>query len=295
MSDKTLLKTDFKNIPPPVRGKVRDVFQLSNDRLLIVTTDRISAYDHILPNGIPDKGIVLNKISEFWFNKTRDMIRNHLISTNPKDYPAEFKPYAEQLLNRSMMVIKTDPLPIECVVRGYISGSGWTEYKKTGKICGIDLPSGLMESSKLQTPIFTPSTKATGGQHDENISYRKASEIIGEDLAMQVRALSIEIYIKASEIAYKKGIIIADTKFEFGINSSGELMLIDEVLTPDSSRFWPREDYSPGRPQKSFDKQFVRDYLNSVGWDKKPPAPELPEAVINKTKEKYGSMLNLFR
>lgn len=295
MSDKTLLKTDFKNVPPPVKGKVRDVFQLSNDRLLIVTTDRISAYDHILPNGIPDKGIVLNKISEFWFNKTRDMIRNHLISTDPKDYPAEFKPYAEQLLDRSMMVIKTDPLPIECVVRGYISGSGWTEYKNTGNICGIDLPSGLTESLKFQTPIFTPSTKATGGQHDENISYRKAVEIIGEDLAMQVRDLSIEIYVKASEIAYKKGIIIADTKFEFGINSSGELMLIDEVLTPDSSRFWPKEYYSPGRPQKSFDKQFVRDYLNSVGWDKKPPAPELPEEVINKTKEKYGSMLNLFR
>ncbi len=295
MSDKTLLRTDFKNVPPPVRGKVRDVFQLNDNRLLIVTTDRISAYDHILPNGIPDKGIVLNKISEFWFYKTRDMIKNHLISTDPRDYPAEFQPYTEQLLNRSMMVIKTRPLPIECVVRGYISGSGWTEYKNTGRICGTDLPSGLTESSKLQTPIFTPSTKATGGQHDENISYEEAAEMIGEDLAMQVRDLSIEIYVKASEIACKKGIIIADTKFEFGTDAGGKLMLIDEVLTPDSSRFWPKEDYSPGRPQKSFDKQFVRDHLNSVGWDRKPPAPKLPEEVVNKTKEKYVSMLNLFR
>ncbi len=295
MSDKTLLKTDFKNVPPPVRGKVRDVFQLNDDRLLIVTTDRISAYDHILPNGIPDKGIVLNKISEFWFDKTRDMIKNHLISTDPRDYPAEFQPYTKQLLNRSMMVIKTCPLPIECVVRGYISGSGWTEYKKTGRICGTGLPSGLTESSKLQTPVFTPSTKATGGQHDENISYGEAAEMIGEDLAMQVRDLSIKIYVKASEIACKKGIIIADTKFEFGTDAGGKLMLIDEVLTPDSSRFWPKEDYSPGRPQKSFDKQFVRDHLNSVGWDRKPPAPELPEDVVNKTKEKYVSMLNLFR
>ncbi len=295
MSDKALLKTDFKDIPPPVRGKVRDIFNLDDNRLLIVTTDRISAYDHILPSGIPCKGTVLNKISEFWFGQTKDIVRNHLISTSPMDYPPEFRSYEKELLDRSMMVLKVNPLPIECIVRGYISGSGWTEYKDTGRICGISLPSDLKESSKLQAPLFTPSTKAKDGQHDENISYRKAADMIGEDLATQVRDLSIKIYLKASEIAYKKGIIIADTKFEFGIDAGGELMLIDEAVTPDSSRFWPKEDYLPGRSQKSFDKQFVRDYLNSIGWNRKPPVPELPEEVINKTKEKYLSMLNLFR
>lgn len=295
MSDKALLKTDFKNIPPPVRGKVRDVFNLDDNRLLIVTTDRISAYDHVLPSGIPFKGTVLNKISEFWFGQTKDIVRNHLISTKPEDYPPEFRPYEKQLLDRSMMVLKTEPLPIECIVRGYISGSGWTEYKNTGSICGISLPSDLKESSKLQAPLFTPSTKANDGQHDENISYKQAADIIGEDMATQVRDLSIKIYLKASEVAYEKGIIIADTKFEFGIDAGGALMLIDEVLTPDSSRFWPKEDYLPGRSQKSFDKQFVRDYLGSIGWNKKPPVPKLPEEVINKTKEKYISMLNLFK
>ena len=295
LDGKLLIKTDFTNTPLPARGKVRDIFDLDEGRLLIVTTDRISAYDHILPNGIPGKGIVLNKISEFWFNKTKDIVTNHLISTKIKDCPREFRQYSEDLEDRSMIVIKTKPLAIECIVRGYLSGSGWIEYKGTGKICGIHLPPNLTESSKLKTPLFTPSTKAQDGEHDESISFEKAIEIIGEDIAIRVRELSIEIYSKAREFAYKKGIIIADTKFEFGIDDSGELILIDEVLTPDSSRFWSKDDYIPGRVQKSFDKQFVRDYLNSINWDRKPPVPKLPEEIVNKTKEKYELMLNCFR
>ena len=294
MSDsKLLIKTDFKKVPSPRRGKVRDIFDLDN-RLLIVATDRISAYDHILPNGIPGKGVVLNKISEFWFDKTGDIVRNHLISTEVEDYPGEFKEYGKYLEGRSMLVEKTAPLAVECIARGYISGSGWIEYKNTGKVCGMDMPKGLQESSVLETPIFTPSTKAQEDEHDENISFEKAVDIIGKEHAERVRELSIEIYSKAREFACEKGIIIADTKFEFGTDNNGELILIDEVLTPDSSRFWSRDEYEPGRAQKSFDKQFVRDYLNSINWDRKPPAPELPEEIVNKTKEKYESMLNYF-
>ena len=294
MSDnKLLVKTEFKNVPIPIRGKVRDIFDLE-DKLLIVTTDRISAYDHILPNGIPGKGIVLNKISEYWFEHTKHLVRNHLISTNVGDFPNEFQEYGDLLSGRSMLVEKTSPLAIECIVRGYVSGSGWTEYKSTGSICGIELPEGLLESSRIDAPIFTPSTKALDGEHDENITFQEAEEIIGSELAEKVKELSIEIYENARNVAYEKGIIIADTKFEFGTDSNGEVVLIDEVLTPDSSRFWPKDDYEPGGAQKSFDKQFVRDYLNSINWDRKPPVPELPEEIVLKTKEKYEAILNYF-
>ena len=294
MSDiKPLLKTDFKNLPQPHRGKVRDIFDL-NENLLIVTTDRISAYDHILPNGIPGKGIVLNKISEFWFNKTKDLVSNHMLSTEVDDFPKEFHEHRSELEGRTMLVKKTVPLAIECIVRGYISGSGWIEYKGTGRICGIELPEGLLESAELDKPIFTPSTKALEGQHDQNIPFEKAADIIGKETAARVRELSLEIYSEARELASSMGIIIADTKFEFGTDENGEIVLIDEVLTPDSSRFWPKEDYKPGRAQKSFDKQFVRDYLNSINWDRKPPVPELPEEIIIKTREKYESMLSYF-
>jgi len=294
MSDvKPLIKTDFKNIPSPQRGKVRDIFDFGN-MLLIVTTDRISAYDHILPNGIPGKGIVLNKISEFWFNRTKDLVENHMLSTEVDDFPEEFHEYRNELEGRSMLVKKTTPLAIECIVRGYISGSGWSEYKATGSICGIDLPDDLSESSVLNSPIFTPSTKASEGQHDQNITFKEAVQIIGKDKAVAVRDLSLEIYREAREYANDRGIIIADTKFEFGINDDGEPVLIDEVLTPDSSRFWPKDEYEPGRAQRSFDKQFVRDYLNSINWDRKPPVPELPEEIVRKTKEKYESMLIYF-
>ena len=290
MSKELLEKTDFGSLPEPFRGKVRDIFDLGGE-LLIVTTDRISAYDSILPNGIPGKGKVLNRISEFWFGKTGDIVDNHLISTDVDDFPHMFHAYAGELEGRSMLVKKTRPLEIECIVRGYLSGSGWIEYQDSGTVCGIALPDGLTESSKLETPIFTPSTKALEGDHDENISFEKAKEIIGADLAEKVRDISIKIYSMARDYAIGRGIIIADTKFEFGLNNSGEVILIDEVLTPDSSRFWPADDYEPGRGQKSFDKQFVRDYLNSVNWDRVPPAPELPPDIVRKTKEKYESMI----
>ena len=290
MSKELLEKTDFGSLPEPFRGKVRDIFDLGGE-LLIVTTDRISAYDSILPNGIPGKGKVLNRISEFWFGKTGDIVDNHLISTDVDDFPHMFHAYAGELEGRSMLVKKTRPLEIECIVRGYLSGSGWIEYQDSGTVCGIALPDGLTESSKLETPIFTPSTKALEGDHDENISFEKAKEIIGADLAEKVRDISIKIYSMARDYAIGRGIIIADTKFEFGLNESGDVILIDEVLTPDSSRFWPADDYEPGRGQKSFDKQFVRDYLNSVNWDRVPPAPELPPDIVRKTKEKYESMI----
>lgn len=285
--ERVVMKTDFPDLPPPRRGKVRDIYDLG-DRLLIVVTDRISAFDVVLPNGIPLKGIVLNRISEFWFKKTSDIIPNHLISTEVDDYPDVFHKYRDVLSGRSMLVKKTRPLPIECIVRGYISGSGWKEYQESGTVCGIPLPPGLLESSKLESPIFTPSTKAEEGRHDENITFERTVEILGRDIATRVKEASIAIYSRAREIAEGKGIIIADTKFEFGIEEwSGKLILIDELLTPDSSRFWPMDGYVPGGPQRSFDKQFVRDYLTSINWDKKPPAPPLPQDIIEKTKEKY--------
>jgi phosphoribosylaminoimidazole-succinocarboxamide synthase len=284
-------KTEFPELPAPKRGKVRDIYDLS-DKLLIVATDRISAFDVVLPNGIPQKGRVLNQVSKYWFGKTRDIVPNHLISTELNDYPEVLWKHSDVLEGRSMIVKKARPLPVECIVRGYLSGSGWKEYQKSRSVCQIPLPSGLVESSKLEKPIFTPSTKAEEGQHDENITFEKTVEILGKNLAERVKTISITLYNRAREIAEEKGIIIADTKFEFGINDGGELILIDEVLTPDSSRFWPKDEYQPGRPQKSFDKQFVRDYLTSIGWNQKPPAPSLPPDVVEKTTEKYLEALS---
>jgi phosphoribosylaminoimidazole-succinocarboxamide synthase len=267
------------------RGKVRDIYDLG-ETLLIVATDRISAFDVVMPNPIPDKGMVLTQISRFWFDAMKDIVPNHLISTEVEDFPEVCKPYQEILAGRTMWVKKAEPLPVECVVRGYLSGSGLKEYQTREEVCGIRLPEGLVESSKLEEPIFTPATKAEAGAHDENISFEQVVELIGNERADRVKAISISIYQRAREMAEKKGIIIADTKFEFGI-SGDKLLLIDEVLTPDSSRFWPQDEYRPGGPQKSFDKQFLRDYLLSLDWDKSPPAPELPREVIEKTREKY--------
>ena len=273
---------------------MRDIYDLG-ESILMIATDRISAFDVILPNGIPAKGEVLNRISEFWFRKTEHIIQNHMISTDPGDFPEPFGDHAETLAGRSMLVEKTNPLPVECVVRGYISGSGWEEYKKTGSVCAIPLGEGLAESQKLPEPIFTPSTKAEQGTHDENITFDRVREMVGGELARRIRDASIEIYTAAASIAEEKGIIIADTKFEFGIRrDTEELILIDEALTPDSSRFWPLEHYTPGGPQISFDKQFVRDYLKQTGWDRNPPAPELPPDIVNRTSEKYLEMLRLF-
>jgi phosphoribosylaminoimidazole-succinocarboxamide synthase len=267
------------------RGKVRDIYDLG-DQLLIVATDRMSAFDVVMPNPIPDKGRILTQLSKFWFDLTKKIVPNHVISTEVEDYPKDCQPYQEMLRDRSMLVTKTEVLPVECVVRGYLSGSGWEEYRKTGEVCGIRLPEGLVESSKLDEPILTPATKAEMGLHDENISFEKMEKIVGKELGQRLKTLSIAIYEKAGGIAEKKGIIIADTKMEFGIKD-GKLILIDELLTPDSSRFWPKDEYQPGGPQKSFDKQFLRDYLLSIRWDKSPPAPQLPEEIVQKTREKY--------
>jgi phosphoribosylaminoimidazole-succinocarboxamide synthase len=285
MPTHVISQTEFKSLTLKGRGKVRDIYDLG-DRLLIVATDRMSAFDVVMPNPIPDKGRVLTQLSRFWFDLTREIISNHVISTKVEEYPQECRPYQEDLRDRSMLVVKTEVLPVECVVRGYLAGSGWEEYQKTGEICGISLPKGLVESSKLEEPIFTPSTKAEQGLHDENISFKKMEEIVGKDLAQQLKSVSIDVYRKARDFAEQKGILIADTKMEFGIKD-GKLILIDELLTPDSSRFWPKDGYRPGGSQKSFDKQFLRDYLLSIKWNKTPPAPELPEDIIKKTREKY--------
>jgi phosphoribosylaminoimidazole-succinocarboxamide synthase len=280
-----VVQTNFKDLPLKGRGKVRDIYDLG-DTLLIVATDRISAFDVVMPNPIPDKGRVLTQISRFWFEATEDIVPNHLISTDVGGFPEVCRPYREILAGRTMWVRKAETLPVECVVRGYLSGSGWGEYKTRGGVCGIGLPAGLVESSKLEKPIFTPATKAEAGAHDENISFERVIELIGRERAEKVKTLSISIYRRASEIAEEKGIIIADTKFEFGV-SGGKLLLIDEVLTPDSSRLWPKDEYRPGGPQKSFDKQFLRDYLLSLNWDKAPPAPQLPQDIIEKTRQRY--------
>ena len=285
MTSRVVSATEFKTLTLKGRGKVRDIYDLG-DRLLIVATDRISAFDVVMPNPIPDKGRILTQLSKFWFDLTKEIVPNHVFSTEVKDYPKDCQPYQETLRNRSMLVVKTEVLPVECVVRGYLSGSGWEEYKKTGEVCDIPLPKGLLESSKLEKPIFTPATKAEMGLHDENISFEKVEKIVRKELAQRLRNLSIAIYEKARDIAEKRGIIIADTKMEFGLKD-GKLILVDELLTPDSSRFWPKDTYRPGRPQKSFDKQFLRDYLLSIRWDKNPPAPELPEEIVHKTREKY--------
>jgi phosphoribosylaminoimidazole-succinocarboxamide synthase len=285
MTSGVVSTTAFKTLTLKGRGKVRDIYDLG-DKLLIVASDRISAFDVVMPNPIPDKGRVLTQLSRFWFELTKEIVSNHVISTDVRDYPKECQAYQETLDGRSMLVTKTEVLPIECVVRGYLSGSGWEEYRMSGQVCGVSLPGGLVESSKLGEPIFTPATKAELGLHDENITFDKAEKIIGRELAGKVRDLSIAIYKKARDFAEKKGILIADTKMEFGVKD-GQLILIDELLTPDSSRFWPKDEYRPGGPQKSYDKQFLRDYLLSIKWNKTPPAPELPEEVIRKTREKY--------
>ncbi|RLB27361.1 MAG: phosphoribosylaminoimidazolesuccinocarboxamide synthase [Deltaproteobacteria bacterium] len=285
MTAQVVRETHFPNLKLLNRGKVRDIYEVG-DNLIIVTTDRMSAFDVVMDDPIPDKGKILTKISLFWFEKTSSIIGNHVITADPDKYPESCKPYKEYLLDRSMLVYKAKPLPVECIVRGYLSGSGWLEYQDQGSISGVPLPEGLKESSQLPEPIFTPSTKADVGIHDENISFEDAVHIVGEDIARQVRRISLKIYQYGRDLAFKNGIIIADTKFEFGFVDDS-LMLIDEVLTPDSSRFWPMDEYKPGRSQKSFDKQFLRDYLNSLDWPKNPPPPKLPPEVIQITRDKY--------
>ncbi|MBW1692633.1 MAG: phosphoribosylaminoimidazolesuccinocarboxamide synthase [Deltaproteobacteria bacterium] len=283
--ENTILETNFETLKLLKRGKVRDIYDLG-DQLLMVATDRISAFDVVMPDPIPDKGKVLTQISLFWFEIMETLIPNHVISSDPKNFPKVCQPYADILNNRSMLVKKATPLPIECVVRGFISGSGWNDYQSSGSVCGIRLPKGLAESEKLPEPIFTPSTKADIGHHDINIDAESAVKLIGKERFESVKSLSIEIYQKGAEYADKKGIIIADTKFEFGLIGN-DLILIDEILTPDSSRFWPKTSYRPGGPQKSFDKQYVRDYLISINYDKKPPGPSLPKNVVTHTRDRY--------
>ena len=266
------------------RGKVRDIYEF-RDQLLIVATDRISAFDCVLPSLIPFKGQVLTQLTEFWLQKTAAIVPNHRIATRFADFPQELHTFQTQLLGRSMLVVRARPFPIECVVRGYLTGSGWKDYKRTGAVCGIALPEGLRECERLPEPIFTPSTKAVSG-HDENISFEEMADTLGGDMARSLRDLSLRIYVEASQYAAQRGIIICDTKFEFGLDGD-RLLLIDEVLTPDSSRFWPADQYQPGRAQPSFDKQFVRDYLESLAWDHSPPAPELPASIIEATSKKY--------
>jgi phosphoribosylaminoimidazole-succinocarboxamide synthase len=283
--DPVLLQTDFPGLHLFASGKVRDVYKLGSDHLLFVATDRISAFDYVLATGIPNKGRVLTQISLFWFDFLKDVVPNHLITADVDQYPAEVRQYATQIRGRSMLVKRAQMFPVECVVRGYLSGSGWKEYKASGSVCGIKLPAGLRESDQLPEPIFTPATKATTG-HDENISFEQMTKLMDPEDARQLRDLSLEIYSKAAAYARQKGIIIADTKFEFGRTAAG-ITLADEVLTPDSSRFWPAEKYSRGMAQQSFDKQYVRDYLEEIRWNKLPPAPNLPAEVARKTSEKY--------
>jgi len=279
---RVIRETQFAGLTPAARGKVRDIYDLG-DKLLIVATDRLSAFDVVLPTPIPDKGRVLTQLSLLWFNLLKDVIPNHVLSAT--DFPAPFDKHREALEGRSMVVRKTKPLPIECVARGYVSGSGWKDYRATGKICGVALPAGLRESDRLPEPIFTPATKAASG-HDENISFEQAAALVGKELAEKVRAVTLEIYRRAASYAEPRGIILADTKFEFGLLNN-QLLWIDEALTPDSSRFWPAAEYNPGGPQPSFDKQFVRDYLERIRWPKTPPGPELPPEVVDATRAKY--------
>jgi phosphoribosylaminoimidazole-succinocarboxamide synthase len=279
-----LLTTDLPDIPVFKRGKVRDVYD-AGEHLLLVATDRLSAFDVVLPTGIPGKGRVLTQLSLFWFDLLADVMPNHVVTADVDEYPEKLRRHRDQLEGRSMLVQKTDVLPVECVVRGYITGSGWKDYKATGKVCGIELPKGLRESDRLEPPIFTPATKAETG-HDENISFETMEGTVGAERAAEARRRSLEIYSRARAHAEARGIILADTKFEFGVRD-GRLVWIDEALTPDSSRFWPRDGYAPGRSQKSFDKQYVRDYLETLDWNKQPPGPELPPEVVARTTEKY--------
>lgn len=288
--NKIIVNTEFPDVPLVKRGKVRDIYDLG-EYLLLVATDRISAFDVVLPNGIPGKGRVLTQISIYWFKQMEDIVPNHIIATRVKDFPEKVHKYEDILEERSMLVKKTRPMPVECVVRGYLSGSGWKEYKKSGTICGIRLPEGLVESSRLTEPLFTPSTKAEEG-HDSNISFDEVSKKVGQEMADMLKDISIKVYSKARDIAEKKGIIIADTKFEFGLYN-GELILIDELLTPDSSRFWSIKDYAPGRSQDSYDKQVVRDYLLTLDWDQTYPGPELPDEIMEKTAARYRDILKI--
>jgi phosphoribosylaminoimidazole-succinocarboxamide synthase len=283
--DPVLLHTEFPDLQLHASGKVRDVYTLDADRLLFVATDRISAFDYVLATGIPHKGRVLTQISLFWFDFLKDIVPNHLITADVSHYPVELKKYEDQLTGRSMIVMRAEMFPVECVVRGYISGSAWKEYKATGAVSGIKLPAGLRESDQFPEPIFTPATKATTG-HDENISFDQMVQVLGAETSEQLRDLTLKIYKRASEYARGRGIILADTKFEFGRTAKG-ITLADEVLTPDSSRFWPADKYKPGSAQESYDKQYVRDYLEQIRWNKQPPAPALPQDVARKTSEKY--------
>ena len=283
--DSVLLQTDFPDLKLFASGKVRDVYQLGSDHLLFVATDRISAFDYVLATGIPHKGRVLTQLSLFWFDFLKDVVPNHLVTADVGRYPKEAQAYADQLRGRSMLVQRAEMFPVECVVRGYLSGSGWKEYKSTGSVCGIKLPGGLRESDQLPEPIFTPATKATTG-HDENISFEQMTTLVDPEDSRKLRDLSLAVYKKAADYARQKGIIIADTKFEFGRTAAG-ITLADEVLTPDSSRFWPADKYEPGMSQQSFDKQYVRDYLEEIRWNKQPPAPALPADVARRTSEKY--------
>lgn len=284
---KVVTQTEIKEFPLTSRGKVRDIYDLGDDRLLIVTTDRMSAFDVIMNEPIPYKGVILNQITLFWMDKFKDIVPNHLIASNVADFPAELQPYADELERRSVIVKKAKPLPIECIVRGFITGSGWKDYQRTGSVCGYDLPAGLKESEQLPEALFTPSTKAELGEHDENISVDEAAKLLGDDLLQQVQKVTLDIYSHARDYAAEKGILIADTKFEFGM-VDGQLTLIDEVLTPDSSRFWPMEGYKAGQSQPSFDKQYLRDWLSRQDWDKTPPAPTLTDEVVEKTGAKYA-------
>lgn len=285
-------ETQFKDLPFFKRGKVRDIYDLG-ENLLLVATDRISAYDVIMRQAVPEKGKMLTRISLFWFDVMSSIIPNHVVESSVSKYPGNCRAYADQLEGRSMLVKKVEPLPVECIVRGYLSGSGWQTYRKDGTVCGITLPKGLRESDKLPEPIFTPSTKGEPGEHDENISFEETVGLIGNERAEQIRDISLAIYKKGAALADAKGIIIADTKFEFGLDDDGNLILIDEILTPDSSRFWPKEGYAPGGPQPSFDKQYLRDYLNSIDWNKEPPPPDLPEEVIENTRLKYKEAVDI--
>lgn len=286
----TVLKTEMPDVGVPKRGKVRDIYDLG-DSLLLIATDRISAFDVVLPNGIHGKGRVLTQISIYWFRQIEDIVKNHLIATDVNDFPDILKKYREVLEGRSMLVKKSRPMPVECIVRGYLSGSGWVEYRERGTVCGIKLPDGLVESSRLNEPLFTPSTKAEEG-HDINITFDEMRGIVGDKTAERLKALSLRIYSKARDLAEKKGIIIADTKLEFG-SCDDEIILIDEILTPDSSRFWSLKDYKPGSAQDSFDKQIVRDYLLTLDWDKTPPGPVLPDEIVSKTAERYREIMEI--
>jgi phosphoribosylaminoimidazole-succinocarboxamide synthase len=285
LSASPLLETRLNGLAPQRRGKVRDIYEVGAD-LLMIATDRISAFDYVLGSGIPDKGRVLTQLSAFWFEQTRSIVPNHVITTEVREYPSSLQPHAEVLRGRSMLVTRTDPVPVECVARGYLSGSGWKEYLSTGAVCGIPLPAGLRESDRLPEPIFTPATKAQSG-HDINITEAEAGRIAGDDLIARLKRITLALYEFGVAHAESHGIILADTKFEFGLLPGGRILLIDEVMTPDSSRYWPRAQYQPGGPQPSFDKQFVRDYLEQIRWNKQPPVPSLPDEVVWRTREKY--------